>query len=146
MSGRIGRAVIAIRDHPIAAQSMGVHAVACKTAVFGLSAMLVGMAGGLSALSIKYVAPGLFNPFLSFGLLIGIAVGGLGTLTGALYGAVVLQVIFLVVGASASALRTAYPSLIYGMVLIVFLMLFPQGIAGLVSSAGGWLHRRLGRG
>jgi len=145
MSGRIGRAVIAIRDHPIAAESMGVHAVAYKTGVFGLSAMLVGMAGGLSALSIKYVAPGLFNPFLSLGLLIGIAVGGLGSLTGALYGAVVLQAIFLVVGASASALRTPYPSLIYGVVLIVFLSLFPQGIAGLVSSAGGWLYRRLGR-
>ena len=145
MSGRIGRAVIAIRDHPIAAKSMGVHAVAYKTGVFGLSAMLVGMAGGLSALSIKYVAPGLFNPFLSLGLLIGIAVGGLGSLTGALYGAVVLQAIFLVVGASASALRTPYPSLIYGVVLIVFLSLFPQGIAGLVSSAGGWLYRRLGR-
>jgi len=107
--------------------------------------MLVGMAGGLSALSIKYVAPGLFNPFLSFGLLIGIAVGGLGSLTGALYGAVALQAIFLVVGASASALRTPYPSLIYGMVLIVFLILFPHGIAGLVSSAGGGLCRRLGR-
>ena len=145
MSGRIGRAVIAIRDHPIAAKSMGVHAVAYKTGVFGLSAMLVGMAGGLSALSIKYVAPGLFNPFLSLGLLIGIAVGGLGSLTGALYGAVALQAIFLVVGASASALRTPYPSLIYGVVLIVFLSLFPQGIAGLVSSAGGWLYRRLGR-
>ena len=145
MSGRIGRAVIAIRDHPIAAESMGVHAVAYKTGVFGLSAMLVGMAGGLSALSIKYVAPGLFNPFLSLGLLIGIAVGGLGSLTGALYGAVVLQAIFLVVGASASALRTPYPSLIYGAVLIVFLSLFPQGIAGLVSSAGRWLYRRLGR-
>ena len=145
MRGRIGRAVIAIRDHPIAAESMGVHAVAYKTSVFGLSAMLVGMAGGLSALSIKYVAPGLFNPFLSLGLLIGIAVGGLGSLTGALYGAVVLQAIFLVVGASASALRTPYPSLIYGVVLIVFLSLFPQGIAGLVSSAGGWLYRRLGR-
>jgi len=56
-----------------------------------------------------------------------------------------LQGIFLLVGASASALRTPYPSLIYGVVLIVFLSLFPQGIAGLVSSAGGWLYRRLGR-
>jgi branched-chain amino acid transport system permease protein len=145
MGGRVGRAVIAIRDQPIAAASMGVHAVAYKTAVFGLSAMLVGMAGGLSAMSLKYVAPGLFNPFLSFGLLIGIAVGGLGSLTGALYGAVVLQAIFLVVGASASALRTQYPSLIYGAVLIVFLILCPQGIAGLVNSAGAWVRRRLGR-
>ena len=138
-------AVIAIRDHPIAAESLGVHAVAYKTGVFGLSAMLAGMAGGLSALWIKYVAPSLFNPFLSFGLLIGIAVGGLGSLTGALYGAVMLQAIFLVVGASASALRTAYPALIYGVVLIVFVGLFPQGVAGLGSGAGGWLRRRLGR-
>lgn len=145
MAGRIGRAVIAIRDHPIAAQSMGVHAVAYKTGVFGLSAMLVGMAGGLSAMSIKYVAPGLFNPFLSFGLLIGIAVGGLGSLTGALYGALVLQAILLVVGASASALRTPYPSLVYGVVLIVFITLFPRGIAGLVGSAGERLGRRFGR-
>jgi branched-chain amino acid transport system permease protein len=134
--------VIAIRDHPIAAESMGVHTVAYKTSVFGLSAMLVGMAGGLSALSLKYVAPGRFNPLLSFGLLIGIAVGGLGSLTGAFYGALVLQAIFLVVGASASALRTPYPSLIYGVVLIVFLILFPRGVAGLVSSASGWLYRR----
>lgn len=145
MSGRIGRAVIAIRDHPLAATSMGVHAVAYKTGVFALSAMLVGMAGGLSALSIKYVAPGLFNPYLSFGLLIGIAVGGLGSLTGALYGALVLQAIFLVVGASASVLRTPYPSLIFGVVLIVFLSLFPHGIAGLVGSSGRWLYRRVGR-
>jgi branched-chain amino acid transport system permease protein len=77
MRGRIGRAVIAIRDHPIAAESMGVHAVAYKTGVFGLSAMLVGMAGGLSALSIKYVAPGPVQPVPVLGLLIGIAVGGL---------------------------------------------------------------------
>lgn len=145
MSGRVGRAVIALRDHPIAATSMGIDAVAYKTTVFGLSAMLVGMAGGLSALAIKYVAPGLFNPFLSFGLLIGIAVGGLGSLTGALYGAVVLQAIFLVVGASASALRTPYPTLIYGAVLIVLLILFPQGIAGLVHDAGAWLRRKRGR-
>jgi len=50
-----------------------------------------------------------------------------------------------VVGVSARALHNPYPSMIYGAVLIVFLILFPQGIAGLVSSAGGWLYRRLGR-
>jgi branched-chain amino acid transport system permease protein len=146
MRGRVGRAVIAIRDHPIAAQSMGIHNVYYKAAIFGVSAMLVGLAGGLAALSMRFVAPGMFGLFLSFGLLIGIAVGGLGSLSGALYGAVCLQLIFLVVGASASTLRTANTPLVYGVVLIVFLCLFPNGIAGLVRSAGARLQRlRAGR-
>ena len=142
LRGRVGRAVIALRDHPIAAQSMGVHAVLYKAAIFGLSAMLVGLAGGLAALSMRYVAPGMFGLFLSFGFLIGIAVGGLGALSGALYGAVCLQFIFLVVGASASSLRTSNTPLVYGVVLIVFLCLFPNGIAGLVRSGWAALRRR----
>ena len=141
LRGRVGRAAIAIRDHPIAAQSMGINSVFYKAVIFGLSAMLVGMAGGLTALSMRYVAPGMFGLFLSFGLLIGIAVGGLGSLSGALFGAVCLQFIFLVVGASASSLRTANTPLIYGVVLIVFLCLVPNGIAGLVSSARARLRR-----
>ena len=141
LRGRVGRAAIAIRDHPIAAQSMGINSVFYKAVIFGLSAMLVGMAGGLTALSMRYVAPGMFGLFLSFGLLIGIAVGGLGSLSGALFGAVCLQFIFLVVGASASSLRTANTPLIYGVVLILFLCLFPNGIAGLVNSARARLRR-----
>ena len=141
LRGRVGRAVIAIRDHPIAAQSMGIHNVVYKAVVFGISAMLVGMAGGLTAMSMRYVAPGMFGLFLSFGLLIGIAVGGLGSLTGALYGAVCLQVILLVVSASASSLQTSNTPLVYGVVLIVFLCLFPNGIAGLVSRAVALLQR-----
>lgn len=144
LRGRVGRAAIAIRDHPIAAQSMGIHNAFYKAAIFGLSALLVGMAGGLGALSMRYVAPGMFGLFLSFGLLIGIAVGGLGALSGALYGAVCLQFIFLVVGASASTLRTANTPLVYGVVLVLFLCLFPNGVAGLVASARGRLRRLLG--
>ena len=141
LRGRVGRAAIAIRDHPIAAQSMGIHNAYYKAVIFGLSAGLVGMAGGLGALSMRYVAPGMFGLFLSFGLLIGIAVGGLGALSGALYGAVCLQFIFLVVGASASTLRTANTPLVYGVVLIVFLCLFPNGVAGLVASGRARLRR-----
>ncbi len=141
LRGRIGRAAIAIRDHPIAAQSMGIDNAFYKAVIFGLSAMLVGMAGGLAALSMRYVAPGMFGLFLSFGLLIGIAVGGLGSLGGALYGAVCLQFIFLVVGASASTLQTTKTPLIYGVVLIAFMCLFPNGIAGLVASARARLRR-----
>ncbi|HQC95593.1 MAG TPA: hypothetical protein PK306_07785, partial [Aquabacterium sp.] len=139
-------AVIAIRDHPIAARTMGIDTVRYKAAVFGLSALLVGLAGGLSALAMRYAAPGMYGLFLSFGLLIGIALGGLGTLSGALYGAVCLQGIFLVVGKSAGALHTRNTPLVYGVVLVLFLVLFPNGIAGLLRSAAAWWRRWRGRG
>ena len=142
LHGRIGRAVIAIRDHPVAAQSAGINTVYYKSAIFGLSAMLVGIAGALAALSIRYVAPGMFGVFLSFGLLIGIAVGGLGSLSGAIYGAIVLQFIFLVVGATARSLETFNYHLIYGVVLILFLCFFPHGIAGLVNRAWDRVRRK----
>ena len=151
LRGRVGRAAIAIRDHPIAAQSMGVDTVFYKAAIFGISAMLTGIAGALAALSFRYIAPGLFGIFVSFGFLIGIAVGGLGSIGGALYGAIFLQYIFLVVGVTASALQTSNAPLIYGVVLILFLCLFPHGIAGLVKRGGDWLrrvrarHRQAGR-
>ena len=145
LRGRVGRAAIAIRDHPIAAQSMGINNAHYKSVIFGLSAMLVGMAGGLGALSLRYVAPGMFGLFLSFGLLIGIAVGGLGSLSGALFGAVCLQFIFLVVGASASSLRTSNTPLVYGLVLILFLCAFPNGIAGLLISVRAGLGRAWAR-
>lgn len=141
LRGRVGRAAIAIRDHPIAAQSMGVDTVFYKAAIFGISAMLVGIAGALGALSFRYIAPGLFGIFLSFGLLIGIAVGGLASLAGAIYGAIVLQYIFLVVGVTARTLQTPSTPLIYGAVLILFLCLCPNGIAGLVDRGLGWLRR-----
>jgi branched-chain amino acid transport system permease protein len=123
---------------------MGIDHVRYKAAVFGISALLVGLAGGLSALAMRYAAPSMYGLFLSFGLLIGIALGGLGTLSGALYGAVCLQGIFLVVGAAASGLQTRNTPLVYGVVLVVFLVLFPNGIAGLLRSAGAWWRRRRG--
>ena len=72
----------------------------------------------------------------------GIAVGGLASLSGALYGAIFLQYIFLVVGVTARSLQTSNAPLIYGVVLILFLCLFPHGIAGLVKRGGDWLRQR----
>lgn len=142
LHGRIGRAILAIRDHPTAAQALGINIVIYKSAIFGISAMLVGVAGALAALAIRYVAPGMFGVFLSFGFLIGIAVGGLASLSGAIYGAIFLQAIFLLVGATARTLETSNFLLLYGVALIAFLALFPHGVAGLVERAWGWLRRR----
>jgi branched-chain amino acid transport system permease protein len=134
--GRIGRAVIAIRDYPIAAQAMGINAPHYKLMVFGISALYVGLAGALAAISIKYVAPGLFGTFLSFAFLIGIAIGGIGTLMGAIYGAFFLQLIMLAVGHTAQSLQTVPLYVIYGVALLLTLRFAPQGIAGLFDRRG----------
>ena len=115
--GRIGRAVMAIRDYPIAAQAMGINAPYYKLMVFGISALYAGLGGALAAISIKYVAPGLFGTFLSFAFLIGIAIGGIGTLMGAIYGAFFLQLIMLGVGHTAQSLQTVPLYVIYGVAL-----------------------------
>ena len=133
LRGRIGRAVVAIRDHPLAAQAMGINAPLYKLATFGISALYAGIAGALAAVSIKYVAPGLFGTFLSFAFLIGIAVGGMGSLMGAVYGAFFLQVIMLAVGHTAYSLRIVPLYVIYGLALVLALHLAPNGIAGLVE-------------
>lgn len=139
--GRIGRAVVAIRDDPIGAEAIGIHAAGYKLAVFGVSAMYAGIAGALAAVSIKYVAPGLFGTFLSLAFLIGIAVGGVGTLLGAVYGALFLQLIRLAVGQTAQSLEAVPLYVIYGAALILTLHLAPRGIAGVLARLAGRLQR-----
>jgi branched-chain amino acid transport system permease protein len=144
LGGRIGRAIVAIRDHPIAAQTMGINTAFYKSATFGISAMYTGIAGALAALAIKYLAPELFGVFLSFGFLIGIAVGGIASLSGAIYGAIFLQAILFVVGLTARSLHAAHVFAIYGIVLILVLYFMPYGVAGLVARTSHWIRRRVG--
>jgi branched-chain amino acid transport system permease protein len=139
LRGRIGRAIVAIRDDPTAAVAMGVHADYYKSAALGISAMYTGVAGALAAIALQYVAPGLYDLFLSFGFLVGAAVGGLATLSGALYGAVFLQLMLALVGATAGALQTSNVFLIYGVVLILVVHFMPGGVASVVRR----LHARL---
>ena len=134
LGGRVGRAIIAIRDDPIAAEASGIHAGLYKPAALGVSAMFTGIAGALAATALQYVAPSLFGIFLSFGFLIGAMVGGLASLAGALYGALFLQVIFLAVGATARSLQTAQIFILYGIALILVVLFMPGGIASLVAS------------
>src|SRR5439155_1767405 len=76
---------------PIAAQAMGVNTALYKSLTFGVSAAYTGVAGGLSALVIAFVAPDAFNVFLSITLLVGIVIGGLASISGALFGALFIQ-------------------------------------------------------
>ena len=83
-----GRAWIAIRDSEIAAQSMGVHLALYKSMAFAYSAGVMGLAGALFAHKIAYLAPDIFTILLSIQFLLLVIVGGLGSLHGAVFGAI----------------------------------------------------------
>lgn len=126
--GRIGRSLVAIRDHPVAAEAMGINNALYKSMAFGVSAMYTGVAGALSAIAVQFVAPDSFSVFLSITLLVGIVIGGLASLSGAIYGALFIQFVPNI----ADHLSKAAPWAIYGVFLIGFMYLVPTGIAGTI--------------
>lgn len=87
---RVGRALIAIRDSDIAAQTMGVNLTYYKTLAFAISAFYTGVAGGLMAFVLGFISPENFNLMLSIVFLGMVVVGGLGSIPGSIAGAVLL--------------------------------------------------------
>jgi branched-chain amino acid transport system permease protein len=128
LRGRVGRAIVAIRDNHIAAEAMGVNTSLYKSLVFGVSAAYTGVAGALSASVIAYVAPDSFNVFLSVTLLIGSVIGGLASISGAIFGALFIQF----VPNWAQDISKAAPWAIFGVFLILFMYVMPFGIAGAI--------------
>ena len=142
MSGRIGRALVAIRDHHIAAETMGIDAARYKSLTFGISALYTGVAGALSAIVVNFVSPDSFDLFVSIALLVGVVVGGLASISGAIYGG-----LFLVfVPNIAQDISDAAPWAIYGLFLIVLMFTMPYGVAGFVARVLVWAQHRDGRG
>lgn len=138
LRGRIGRAMVAIRDQPIAAQAMGVDTAMVKSLTFGVSAMYTGVAGALGAIVVQFVAPDSFSIFLSITLVVGVVIGGLASIQGAIYGALFIQFIPNV----ADQISKAAPWAIYGVFLIVFMYVMPTGVAGLVRILAGRFRQR----
>ena len=128
LRGRVGRALIAIRDQHIAAEAMGINNALYKSLAFGVSAMYTGVAGALGAIAVQYVAPDSFTIFVSLVFLVGIVVGGLASISGALYGALFIQFVPNV----ADEISKAAPWAIFGLFLIGFVYLMPAGVAGAV--------------
>jgi branched-chain amino acid transport system permease protein len=138
LRGRIGRAMIAIRDQHVAAQAMGVNTAMVKSLAFGVSAMYTGIAGALGAIAVQYVAPDSFNIFVSIVFLVGIVIGGLASISGAIYGALFIQFVPNV----ADEISKAAPWAIFGVFLIGFVYLMPMGVAGAVRMGMARLQRR----
>jgi branched-chain amino acid transport system permease protein len=138
LRGRIGRALVAIRDQHIAAEAMGVNNAMVKSLAFGVSAMYTGVAGALGAIAIQFVAPDSFNIFVSIVFLVGIVVGGLASIPGAIYGALFIQFVPNI----ADEISKAAPWAIFGVFLIAFVYLMPAGIAGAVRMGMARLARK----
>jgi len=128
VNSRSGRAMIAIRDNPIAARAMGVNISLYKTLTFGLSAFYTGVAGALSAVVVSFVAPDSFTFVLSIGLFVGLVVGGVGSIWGALFGG--LFVLF--VPNFADQISKGLAGAVYGVILLLLIYVMPSGAAGLI--------------
>ncbi len=138
LRGRMGHAMVAIRDQHIAAEAMGIHTAMVKSMTFGISAMYTGVAGALGAIAIQFVAPDSFNFFVSIIFLVGIVIGGLASISGAIYGALFIQF----VPNLADAISKAAPWAIFGIFLLGFVYLMPMGVAGAVRMAVARLTRK----
>jgi branched-chain amino acid transport system permease protein len=128
VGSRTGRAMMAIRDNPTAAKAMGVNLSLYKSLTFGVSALYTGVAGALSAIVIQFVAPDSFTFTLSVILFVGLVVGGVGWIPGALFGA--LFIMF--VPHLAEGVSKGLSGAVYGIMLILLIFVMPSGAAGLL--------------
>ena len=133
---KVGRNWRAIRDDPVAAALAGLAVGRLRILAFTVSAACAGLAGAMLVVTTSLVSPGSSTLSLSIALLAGAILGGLGTLLGALWGALVIVLVPTYVTDVASShglsggVAANIPIAAYGVVLIVVMLLFPQGIQG----------------
>ena len=145
--GRTGRAIMAIRDNPLAARTMGINTSLYKSVTFGVSGFYTGIAGALGAAVAEFVAPDSFTFFLSVWLLVGMVIGGLGSIPAAIVGGLFIlyvpniseALIGQVFGDDPSA--KALIGVAFGCFLIFAVYVMPNGLAGFVR----WFVARYSR-
>lgn len=128
LRSHVGRAIIAIRDQPIAAAAMGIDVARYKTLTFGVSAAYTGIGGALMAIGVQFVAPDSFSPFVSINFLVGIVVGGIASLGGAIYGALFIHL----VPHLTEAISQSATGVVFGTIVIIVIYLMPYGINGFI--------------
>lgn len=152
LHGRFGRELRAVRDNSVAAALAGINPARTKVTAFVVSSAAAGMGGGLLAYTTQSASPGAYSLVFSLFLLMAAVVGGIGSLTGAVWGALLLVALPHLI--SSATARLALPAdlaqrldgnlsvAIFGLVLILVILLAPQGIQGLLLK----LRRRLAAG
>lgn len=123
LKSRSGRAMMAIRDNEIAASAMGVDVALYKTLAFGVSAGITGVAGGLGAIAVQFVAPDGYTIQLSIALFLGMVVGGVGWLPGSLVGSAFI----VFVPNMAESVSKGLSGAVFGVILFIIIFLVPHG-------------------
>lgn len=132
----IGRTLMAIRNSEELAAAIGIHVMRYKRIAFMLSTCFAGVAGGLFATYLGYLGPDVTGVDTTFNMLLYLLVGGIGSIFGPLLGSVVVAVLtqFLQV-------LQQYQMLIFGPILVILIIFFPGGLAGIPRLAGRLLQR-----
>jgi branched-chain amino acid transport system permease protein len=147
----IGRSLRAVRDDEIAASLCGLRTGRVQTLSFAVSAGCAGLGGGLLCAVEQLAAPGAFQLTLSLSLLAAVVIGGLGSITGAIWGAALLVLLpgwSNDIGNSfslSSNVQNNLPLAFYGVVLIGAMLMWPSGIQGGIRAAGRWAAGALAR-
>jgi len=123
LRSRSGRAMMAIRDNEIAASSMGVNVALYKTLAFGVSAGITGVAGGLGAIAVQFVAPDSYTITLAISLFLGMVVGGVGWLPGSFVGSAFI----IFVPNIAESISKGLSGAVFGVLLFLVIFLIPHG-------------------
>ena len=138
---RSGRAMVAVRERELAASVMGVDIRRVKVAAFTASAVMAGVSGALYASYLSFAQPGEWSLLLSIQFVAAVIVGGMGTVAGPLLGSAVVFALptllknlpFLPEEAAGGMSVSDVSSIAYGLLIVVFLVLQPRGLVGLVS-------------
>lgn len=138
MASRVGRAFTAMRDDPAAAQALGIDLLGYKATAFALSGLYAGIAGALFSAIINFVSPESFGLFQIVIIKAMIVVGGLGSVAGSVFGAILLVVLLEAVREVPSLQEAAF-----GAILLVFMLLQPKGLVGFLQvRVPGWREGR----
>jgi len=138
---RTGRAFVAVRDHDIAAEVIGVNLAKYKIMSFATSSFLAGVAGCLYAYVYQRITPEIFTFVVSVEYVAMIIVGGMGTVLGSILGACFMVLLPQALGLVFGPLTSAYPAfsnrlgainiIAYGGIIIFFLIFEPDGLFGI---------------
>jgi branched-chain amino acid transport system permease protein len=123
LKSRSGRAMMAIRDNEIAASAMGIDIALYKTLAFGVSAGITGIAGGLGAIAVQFVAPDSYTVILAISLFLGMVVGGVGWLPGSIVGSAFIIFVPNIAESISKGLSGAF----FGIILFLVIFLVPHG-------------------
>jgi len=136
--GALGRSILALRDNPLVACVMSIDRVRYMTLLFAMSSLYAGIAGAMFGMSVGFVSPESFPLMLSLSFFIAGVVGGLTSISGAVFGALFIQF----VPTLASDIDVALSGLVYGLALIVAALLLPNGVAGALEHAWAMVRSR----